>query len=1056
MRKILFLFIFCLPSLLIAQSNMVTGVVKSSSGEQLIGATVHEDGTTNGTITDVDGRYSIKVSSNKAILSISYLGYQSQSFSVGSRTVIDATLQDNAEKLDEIVVVGYGSMKRVNLAGAISTADVESIQNSASSNITEALEGVVPGLQILTTDGEPGATISMRIRGGVSLGDEGADTEPLIIIDGFQGGDLSTLDANEIESLTVLKDAASTAIYGANGSNGVILVTTRSAKKGKPTININSYLSIKNVMGSVDMMSPEDYVRYQYEIFGGATSSSVGTYAGFVKYFGNYEDIEANYSGRSGINWFDELYGDPAISYNFSANVSGGTDLMKYTVSYAHLEEEGVQLNSEYSRDNFRARINSNITKWLSLTLESAYVNEERYGAPMEYASALQFRPTSGVTGPDSDMLAMDVDVMRTDPYVYETMPARNPLIPTEMVYATDKGSDNQEFTIKAGVKADIIANKLVYDLSYNYGKSAGESSQLLLSNHPDVVAYQDGKSYGWIRSTDGVRNQLTNVLNYNTTINEHSIGAMVGQELQVTQSKYFEAYVWGLSSDALGLDNLGLATASDIDESSERTEYTTLSYFSRLNYIFDNRYIVTATMRGDASSRLSANNKWGFFPAASVAWRVSQEEFMKDFKNLNELKLRLSYGITGNARVPLYSSQSIYEPSYVADGNSVVAGLTPSNISNPDLRWERTKSVNLGVDVAMYKNKLNISADIFTGKTEDMLYTSTIPATSGFTSMTSNIGSVGNKGVELSITSENIKKKNFMWRTTFNISSSRTEVLSLNGLETEKTFGSNTYGGTHILRVGEQVGLFYGYEGDGLFMPDDFAYSWDSSGNISWGEKDGVAYQSSSQDIQPGYRKLVDQNNDGVVDEDDRVIIGNANPLFFGGITNKFNFRNCDVSVTLNYSYGNDILNLNMYNLSDGGRTLNVGSWMADRYTVIDDNGYDVSNDPVALTMLNAGKTVAHRNDPQDYIYDGLVEDGSYLRVQNVTIGYTLPRQFTRKFQIKTLRIYASGTNLFCITGYSGVDPSVNSSGVGVTAGIDNNSYPKTRNYVVGVNITM
>lgn len=1061
--KFLFLAIFLLASLNIqAQSVTVTGKVVDGDGIEVIGANVLLKGSAGvGTITDLDGKYSIKVNNAaKDVLVFSYVGMQNQEVKVNGKSQLDITLKTDAIQLDEVVAIGYGTSRRKDLTGSVVSIKSDELLKTPTSDITQALAGKVAGVQVTQSEGTPGASISIRVRGGISITQS---NEPLYIIDGFPSEDgMSTLDPAEIESIDILKDASSTAIYGARGANGVVVITTKSGTKNnsKVAVSFDSYVGFKKVSNKLPVLSTEEFVLLDYERRINSSSTTEGGVGSFEKIYGSFDDIHSNYANRKGIDWQDETLGRTAVSQNYRLGIAGGNKDLKYNLGYTHFKDEGAMVYSGNSKDNISFNISHKASKRLTVSGRFSFDQMKVYGMGTsdngdrfnKMQHILQYRPTVGMEGTD-DLLLGDEDPLLVDD---AGNAMQNPLISAE------EELNNKEYrTIQAN---GSLTFQIIKGLTFrnNTGMRYQTRRDEIFFGARSATAKRSSIN-GSIKNTESGSFQTSNVLTYDFRKKKHSFTAMFGQEYVTRWTRYFKASASNFPNDDIGLGDLSLGVTPGVPESSANYDDNLMSFFTRMNYNFAEKYIFTFSVRADGSSKFGADNKWGFFPAVSAAWRMAEEDFIKNLDVFSDLKLRAGYGMSGNNRINSYASLPILGSVTYPNGNGTAPGYASSQIPNPDLKWESNNTFNLGLDMGFFNQRLTISPEFYVNQSTNLLLNSKIPSSSGHTTMIRNIGKTQNIGVDLTISSVNIQTKDFSWNTSFNLSHNRNEIKALSGenffLE-EAKFGYDQK--THIIEVGKPLGNFYGYKTAGLYQVSDFNVTFDEKNQTYiYALKDGIPCAGKRELVRPGMWKFENlSGDDDVIDENDKTIIGNTNPIFYGGLNNTFSYKGFDLSVFFTFSFGNDVFNATKLTNSLAGRTnknaLDIAN-SSNRWMTINSNGATV-NDPTELAALNAGRTVAAYYDLEEgdkYIHSWAVEDGSFLRLSNITLGYTFPKQWLKKIYVQNLRLYATGSNLFCWTPYTGYDPEVSTKGNGLTPGIDFGAYPRSRSFVCGINLT-
>lgn len=1014
----------------------LNGVVLDEQDMPLIGATVAFSGKTGGTVTDMDGKFTLKVKVGDK-LTFSYIGYQTKTMTFKGQNNITVRLEPDNKLLDEVVVVGYGSMKRSDLTGSVASVRGEDLIGYQSSSVAGALAGQVAGVQITQTDGTPGSGFNINIRG---VGTLTGDASPLYIVDGFQVDDIEYLSDADIESIEVLKDASSSAIYGARAANGVVLITTKRGTVSKPTVTYNGSATYRHISKKLDVLSPYEFVKLQGEI----NSQYLNTYYRE----GNDEDGNPyryqtldDYIGVEPVDWQDETF-NPTWSQSHSVSLTGGTDQSKYAGTFSRYVEDGIFNNSGFDKTTFKLRFDQKLSKSLSFNAQVNYSMTNRRGQGTSgdsgrfnmLAQILTARPTAGLRMTNEEFLATAIDPELLESG--ESLAQVNPVMQTENVTNNRKA---EMWSGNAAVKWEIIKG-LTANVSGTYRTTNTRAD--VFYHDGSKEAYRNGQSpYGQSQMTREVSWTNSNTLTWKQKIKKHSYDVMLGHEIVFRGTEYLLGQSMDFPFDNLGNDNLGVgATPSRV--TSSRSNNKLLSFFARANYNYNDRYLLTATMRADGSTRFSAKNKWGYFPSFSAAWRISEENFMKGIDWISNMKLRFGWGLVGNDRISNYLSLDLYETTKYGVGNQVVTVLTPKQLRNSNLKWEASSTVNLGLDLGFFDNRLNVTADFFIKNTKDLLLAQSLAHVTGFESQMQNIGKIQNKGIELSLTSSNIERKNFTWQTNFNISFIRNELKALadgvDAMYARSGFDSNFTAYDYVAMVGESLGLIYGYEFDGIYQSDDF-YTSASTGELIL--KPGVTdNQRYTEGVEPGVVKYKDQDGDGVITTNDRTVIGNALPKWYGGITNTFNFYGVDFSFMFQFNYGNDVYNATrLFSTQSRLGRKNMLAEVADRWSPT-----NASN--------NVPKYDGYiTND----VYSRFVEDGSFLRLKTMTLGYTFPREWTKKFKVSKLRVYAQAQNLFCITGYSGYDPEVSMAASNpMTPGLDWGAYPKSRIFTVGLDL--
>lgn len=1019
---------------LYAQNTTVKGTIVDETDTPLIGATVQVKNSSTGSITDFDGKFTIK-SKKGAFIVFSYIGYKTQEIKFTGQSALNIKMVPDNQTLDEVVVVGYGTMKRSDLTGSVSSVSAKDVINFKTSSVAGALGGQIAGVQITSTDGTPGAGFSINIRG---VGTLTGDSSPLYIVDGFEVDGIDYLSNSDIESIEILKDASSSAIYGARAANGVVLITTKSGKSGRPTISYNGSASYRKISKKLDTLSPYEFVKLQGEVNSKYSDSyfKTGNDDDDVPY--RYQSLD-NYLSIKGVNWQDETF-NPTWSQDHNLSIMGGTDDTKYTASFSRYTENGIFKNSGFDKTTGKFRLNQKVTKNLSfdVTVNYALTNRKGVGTSADsgrfnmLAQILSARPTGGLKLTDEELLesAIDPEILESG----ESLAQVNPVKQTESVTNTKRA---EMWSANASASWQVMKGLTV--------KTAGTYNTT--NNRTDIFykngskeAYRNGQSpYGRTQMGRDVRWTNYNNLTWKQKVKKHNYDVMLGHEVSFRSTEFLLGEAMNFPFDNLENDYLGLgATPSKVE--SSYSEKMLLSFFARSNYNYDNRYLLTATVRSDGSTVFSKKNKWGFFPSFSAAWRISEEAFMKDVEWVSNFKVRLGWGIVGNDRISNYLSMDLYEAGKYGVGNNTVTVLTPKQLRNANLKWEGSNTVNLGVDLGFLGNRLNITADAFVKNTKDLLLAQSLAHVTGFDSQMQNIGKIQNKGIELSISSTNIQTRKLTWQTNFNISFIKNTLKGLasgvQSMYSRSGFDSNFTAYDYLATVGQSLGLIYGYEFDGVYQSSDFYTTPDNQLIL----KEGITNNARYGTVKPGVVKYKDQDGDGVITTNDRTVIGNAMPKWYGGITNAFDYKGLDFSFMFQFNYGNDIYNATrLYATQSRSGRRNMLAEVADRWSPT-----NASN-----KVPSQGGYIV--ND----VYSRFIEDGSFLRLKNITLGYTLPHKWTRKFQISKLRLYATGQNLFCVTGYSGYDPEVNSAGNNpMTPGLDWGAYPKSRVFTFGIDL--
>lgn len=1048
-----------------AQSLQIIGKVTDNEGLEVIGGNVTLKGAAGvGTITDMNGGYAITVpDASKAVLVFSYIGYQTQEIPVKGRKQIDVVMKADNQLLNEVVVVGYSVVQRKDLTGSVASVKSDELMKVPTTDATQALSGRLAGVQIVQTDGQPGSEASIRVRGGISITQS---NEPLYVIDGFPTEDgMSSLDPADIESIDVLKDASATAIYGARGANGVVLITTKSGqgKGGKGTVTFDAYIGFRRLANRLNTLSTEEYVLADYERTLGTSTSPEESMLAWQNRYGSFLEIHDNYGDRPGIDWLDETMGRLTMTQNYRVGMNGGSDAVKYNLSYSYNKDEGAMIYSGSERHNIALSVNGKVNDKISVTGRVNFDQRNIYGAGVagngtneggsntdarfnKMAQILQYRPTIGLHGSDEELLQGEDPLLEDS----EGNVMQNPLI-----NAAEEHDDREIRTLQVN---GGLTYKIVKGLTFrnNTGMRYRVQRRELFYGDQSIMGKRNG-IYGSIRNTEDGSFQTSNVLTYEKRIKKvHKLTAQLGQEFVHRWERYVETGVSGLSSDEFGLDDMGMGVPS-VANSSVNDDDNLLSFFTRINYDYKDKYLFSGTFRADGSSKFGKNNKWGYFPAVSAAWRMGEEDFIKRMGIFSDLKLRMGYGLAGNNRIGSYNSLALLTSINTAMGNSLVPGYASERIPNKDLKWEANKTFNVGLDMGFLEQRIIISPEFYINKSSNLLLDAQLPMSSGYASMIVNAGATKNVGVDLTVNTRNIVGEKFNWNTTLTFSHNCSTVEALTGESVqlyEAQFGYNQ--STHRLAVGEPIGQFYGYITEGVYQVSDFDYD---AATKTYTLKEGVPYKGDRNSVQPGDWKFRNLDGNEVIDENDKTVIGHASPKFYGGLNNNFTYKNFDLSIFLTYSYGNEVLNATkLVTTKVGKQNSNALAVMnsGNRWMTINAEGRVVT-DPEELAALNAGKSIASWRDNEEgdkYVHSWAVEDASFLKLSNITLGYTFPKQLVRKFRLSKLRIYATGNNLLTWTPYTGFDPEVSNMRSPLTPGVDFGAYPRSRSFIFGANI--
>lgn len=1001
-----------LVSMVTQQNKKVSGVVYDTNGDPAIGANVIVKGTTNGTITDMDGKYTLEVPAN-AILQISYIGYNTQEIPVGNKTTINVNLKEDTQALDEVVVVAYGTQKARSVTGAMSKLDASELSDMPVSQIGEKLQGKFSGVQINQANGEPNGGLVIRVRGAASIN---GGNEPLVVIDGFPTtSGLASISPDEIENITVLKDAASASLYGSRAANGVILVTTKSAKgvsAGKPRIDFSAYFGIDKVsnQGRPDLMNAQEFAQFKKEYY-----EDQALYEGYTG--GVPECYQNPQAVGKGTDWFDVLLQD-AITQNYNLGLSAAGEKFKSAVNINYNAKEGVILNTYSNR--FAARANN------------VYEASDRVSFGLNVSGSYTIgQLTDGLGGGRNiigSAMLMDPQLKyKNDDGTYPIAYTQPGMFANANYYLVLTQRQNPSKTLRGTVNAytDVkIIDGLKYRLSANADLENNSRSNWIPSTaNGGMFSAPPQPAKGSYHTSNYVNWLLENTLTYNKTIaNDHNLDILVGYTTQKNTQENARIDASDYPDDELPWFGTAITRTGNSD-ADKWGSWAMISYLGRLNYDYKEKYILSVAFRRDGCSRFGSNAKFANFPSVSVGWIASDEPFMEKYDKVSHLKLRGSYGLVGNYNIGNYTYlASVGSYNYVTDG-AITAGRALSRIGNNELTWETTKQMDFGVDLGLFNDRVFLVYDYYRKYTDGLLYQIDIPYSSGFSDIQSNIGEFHFWGHEISLETKNMVGA-FKWNTKINVSIDRNKAAKL-GTNDTPIGGNQNQEDYNRTAVGKPLGMFYGYIYDGVFMTE--------------AEYEAGPKHASSM---VGTVRMKDLNGDNKIDMDDRTFIGNPNPDFTFGITNEFSWRDFDASLLLTGSVGNDIIDGTLEWTENIDGVFNVLKGVANRWRTLDNPG----DGQVPRTRTGTTELFRYNNSRW-------VSNGSYLRVKNLTIGYTVP--IKKNPYIKGLRVYASGQNLLTWTGYKGMNPEVSSRGAsGLYQGVDITAYPVARTFSLGVNV--
>ena len=1055
MRSVLLLAFLLFVGSISAQTVKVN--VKDSQGEAVIGASVIEQGTRNGGVTDFDGNFTINLSAGKPIV-ISYIGMKTKTINAKGKSEIAVVMEDDATTLQEVVAIGYGSVRKKDLTGSVATVSSEALQAVPVANASEALTGKMAGVNITTTEGSPDAEVKIRVRGGGSIT---GDNTPLFIVDGFPVESISDIPASDIEDITVLKDASSTAIYGSRGANGVILVTTKSGKEGKVNVAYNVFYSWKKMAKKLNTLSASDYVNYQWEY-----AQLRDNEEKFTNLFGNYQDADL-YANAPTNDWQDQVFGRTGHTFNHNLTISGGSDKTQFNFGYAHIYDKAIMIGSGFSRDNLSLKLKHKASKSISMDFNVRYANSTVYGAGANESK-------NEVSSADSRLKNVMIYPMFNftdlsdgyDPDLQLTNPITS-------VYDTDRKQNRQTFNMNGSVTWEIIKDlklkvELGLDWYYNTDqKYYGNSTYNARTNSVDAdgthpMAYFIDSKRQTYRNTNTLSYDFKKLLGKNSL---HKLNVLLGEETINKRSSVNEDRLSHYPTSFTAEQTWSLSTQGTpyLVNKYINADDNLLSFFTRANYNYDDKYLISATFRADGSSKFAKDNRWGYFPSAAIAWRISSEPFMKSTEKwLDDLKLRLSYGTAGNNNIPSDQMAPVWSSSSSVWFNNFSSyWTTGEQASNPDLKWETTITRNIGLDFTLFRGAINGSVEYYYNTTKDLLINFPVSG-SGYKYQYRNLGETQNKGVEVSLTWNAINKKNYGLTISGNIGFNKNEVVDLGSLteySASSGWASTTIQGDYVVKPGRPVGEIYGYKVAGRYEVSDFE-DYTASGD-KWVLKSGVASDASvigSSYLRPGALKLEDTNGDGVVNSSDIDVIGDTNPTASGGFAINARAYGFDLSANFTYSIGNKVYNANKieYTTSYQYYFRNMLDIMeaGERWTNLDPVTGLITNDATRLEELNANTTMWSPYTG-NVLTDWAIEDGSFLRLATLTLGYTLPKNLIKRIGISNLRLYTTCYNVFCLTGYSGFDPEVSTRNkTALTPGVDYSAYPKSRQFVIGLNL--
>jgi TonB-linked SusC/RagA family outer membrane protein len=1026
------------------QDKVIKGKVVDNKNNPLPGVSVRVKGSTTATVTNADGGYTISTPAG-ATLIFTMIGFSVQEIPVGNSQNLNVTLLEESSALNEVVVIGYGTQKKANITTAVSSVSAENIKERPALNFGEAIAGQMAGVQVQQTGGAPGGEgLSIRVRG---VGSITQSSDPLYVVDGYpmEGSAFRLLNTADIESVQVLKDASSTAIYGSRGANGVVIVTTKKGKVGPPTINVSTFAGFQQIGSKIEMMNRDQYVDWfvdgrnqawldakvidtdpdqtphsasdpnsRRNLYSGAsTQYNIPDGTGGYKY--NFRD-PASVATMPDNDWQDLLFRTALTTQN-EVSVSGGTENTQYTFSGSYAKQEGIVLGTNYDRFNFRSNINSKVSKRITLGANlMAYTSNAREQESGKYSPvmfALQLPSIFPLHNEDGTYGSMvrNPEILAGD--------VTNPIGVAEQVLNTRKrygwlGTVSGELEVLKNLKYKVNINGGIQDNQQKIFEASYIDFDASKGPRPARGVNQRGTDYDWV---------IENTLNYAQTFGEkHVLSGLIGYTTQKHSFNNMFGEARGFANDEIKTLNAGTMYALTSNDS----EYSMISYLGRVNYAYNDKYLLTATFRGDGSSRFGMNRRWGTFPSVSAGWRVSQEKFMQGFKQISDLKIRAGYGIVGNNRIGDYSAIGLLNSGFYPTGNTLQNTANPNTMENMDLGWEKTRQYNLGFELGIVNDRIRIEGDFYDSQSIDLLLNVPLPVITGYSTQIQNIGKVQNRGMEFLVTTRNLIG-DFKWSTNFNISFNKNKVLAV-GPDNRPIYGSApNANNAFITTIGSPIASFYGYRYEGVFMSQE--------------ELDRYPHLSADK---VGDGRYADLNGDGVLDQNDKTILGDNNPDFLAGMTNNFSYKNFSLGVQFTASYGAKLFSF--YKRM-------VGIYHGDRNGMIEQvDRWRSPEQPGDGVHFRATRTPSGwQRDPSS----AWIQDASYLRLRNVNLAYDFNKSFAEKLRLRGLRVYVTGTNLFTITKYTGYDPETSSEGTGLTKGGDYLGYPTARTFIFGANFT-
>jgi TonB-linked SusC/RagA family outer membrane protein len=1054
-----FTFFFLVNFALAQNGNIkISGVVFDQDGQTIIGAYIKLKGTNISTISDLQGKYTISVNGPKPVIVVSSTGFFTKEVIVGESKTINITLSEDLVSLSEVVVIGYGQVNRKDLTGSISSVNVNDLNKAPVASFEDALTGRVSGVQVTSPDGTPGSAPAISIRGNNSLTQ---DNSPLYVIDGFpiENFNSNSLNPSDIESIDILKDASSTAIYGARGANGVIVITTKKGTQGKTKISLRSYYGTQSNTNKIELMNPYEFVRYQIEVdsIPAEGQSSLLIYDIFspsINPTGTKTLADFNISG---IDWQDQIFRN-ALMQSHDLSLRGGTKDAQYAITGSYFKQDGTLIASDFQRKQARITLNQNLSKKIKSGLNVNFSNITTSGSQISgqsttsdafLISSWRYRPIDASGNLNlllNSMQDPSLELLSATNYQWNPVFTRNNEIRDKAINALTANLfldyDLTDY-LKLKITGGINASMLRFDQFNNSSSRLGSPTSNLGNGGPN----------GSITNTNKNNYLNENTLTFNKNFKKNNLlNIVIGSSLGINNQSINGFGATLLPNENLGVNGLGQGTPQSVLTS--KTQNSLASLFTRVNYNYKSKYLATASFRADGSSKFVGDNVWGYFPTGSLAYRISEEEFLKYNKIVSDVKVRTSYGIIGNNRVSDYASFALLgtggQNSY-SSNSSFLTGTFPLTLANPSLRWETTKELDFGLDLGFLNQRITLVIDYYNKKTDDLLLSSQLPGSSGYTTAFQNIGAVQNTGFELALNTINFDKKDFKWSTNFNISFNRNKILALTSNQNSFTTITKWSGGnriaaspSYLAQIGKPIGMFYGLVSDGVYQYSDFNQN---TPGVYTLKPEVPSANVDRTRIFPGYWKFKDLNADGVVDSQDLTVIGNPNPDFIGGFSNNFSYKRFDINLFFQFSYGSELMNVNRILMEGGGGTASTkGANMFASYS----NRWTPTNPSNEYSAAGAGGAAP------SFYPSRVVEDGSYLRLKTVNLGYTFNTAKLKKIKISDLRLFASAQNLWTLTNYQGLDPEVNTFSSALTPGFDYSAYPRAKVITFGFEISL